>query len=93
MRQVVEAGVERDDCDAGHSDVDEALLPRLEQVDGRRELVLAVPKLEALLHGGEGAVAAVRHLVSKWGWISERDRESGANFRYESRGRKTSLVT
>ena len=63
VRQVVEAGVERDHGDAGHGDVDEAPLPRLEQVDGRGELVLAVPKLEALLHGGVGA-AAIRHLVA-----------------------------
>ena len=62
MRQVVEARVEREHRDARHGDVDEAPLPRLEQVDRRGELVLAVPKLEALLEGGEGSVV-VRHLV------------------------------
>ena len=49
VRQVVAAGVERDCGDAGHGDVDEASLPRLEQVDGRGELVFALPKLKTLL--------------------------------------------
>ena len=43
MRQVCHGGVEREDAEPGHDGVDDPPLPGLEEVDGRHELVLAVP--------------------------------------------------